>query len=516
VPIETVAIPSTFELQAAIVAAAVTSGHPVLDAGRGQPNWLATTPRAAFFTLGQLAVAEAAAAGPNDLWGQTPATAGIADRLQAALDAAPGDGATFLTAAIRFGIDELGFDPDAWVGELVRGVLGAGYPSPTRMLTHVEQVLERYLVAVTGVDPGPPGRFRLFGTEGGAAAMADVFRTLRENDLVRSGDKVAIATPTFSPYLQIPTLEDFGFDVVELRSDPHAPGRLGRDVLERLRDPAIKVFFVVNPGNPDGRAVSADELGQLRELVVEQRPDLVVVADTVYATFVEGFRSVLAEVPRNVICLHSFSKNVGATGNRLGFIAVHADNVLDELLAALPAGPRDAHAARYRSITSDVSRLPFVSRLVADSREVALHNIAGLGTPDQVQMVLFALAVLLPSGAAFLEGTRRELATRRDTLLEAVGLRAPSGQDSRYYALLDVLDVARAVGGDELARSLHRTVRSEDVALRLAREHGVVVLPGSIFGADDWQVRVSLASLSAPELAAVGRALVAVLRSCAP
>ena len=52
-------------------------------------------------------------------------------------------------------------------------------------------------------------------------------------------------------------LEDFGFDVVELAADPQRPDRFGDDLLEQLRDPAIKVFFVVNPGNPDSRAMPA-------------------------------------------------------------------------------------------------------------------------------------------------------------------------------------------------------------------------------------------------------------------
>ena len=80
------ALPSTFELQAAIVAAARASGQPLLDAGRGQPNWLATEPRAGFFRLGELAVAEAAAASPHPLWGEAPPAAGIARRITDALD----------------------------------------------------------------------------------------------------------------------------------------------------------------------------------------------------------------------------------------------------------------------------------------------------------------------------------------------------------------------------------------------------------------------------------------------
>ena len=193
------------------------------------------------------------------------------------------------------------------------GILGAGYPTPTRMLHHLEQVMERYLVDVTGSDPGPPGRFHVFGTEGGAAAMAYVFKTLQANHIVKPGDAIAITTPIFTPYLQIPVLESFGFRVVGLRR-PQRAVPLRRRLPRSAARPDIKVFFVVNPGNPDSRAIRPEKLIQLRDLVLEKRPDLVIVADTVYATFVEGFRSTLADLPRHVICLHSFSKNYGATG----------------------------------------------------------------------------------------------------------------------------------------------------------------------------------------------------------
>ena len=46
--------------------------------------------------------------------------------------------------------------------------------------------------------------------------------------------------------------------------------------------------------------------------------------------------------------------------------------------------------------------------------------------------------------------------------------------------------------------------------MRLASEHGVVVLPGVLFGAAGWDVRVSLASLDADQLRAVGEAIVSV------
>ncbi len=504
-------VPVTFELQSAIATAARESGRPLLDAGRGQPNWLATVPRAGFFRLGAFAVDEAVTASSSLLWGQAPPQDGIAGRLAASLAGDTSMGAQFLSTAVAYGIDELGFEADPWVGELTRAVLGAGYPSPTRMLAHLERVMERYITTVAGSPPAPAGRILVFGTEGGAAAMAYVFRTLQENHIVAPGDKLAITTPIFTPYLQIPVLEDFGFEVAELRSAHNAPHRFGDGFLEQLLDPAIKVFFVVNPGNPDSRAIRPEKLVELRDLVLEQRPDLVIVADTVYATFVDGFRSTFAELPRNVIMLHSFSKNFGATGSRLGFIAVSADNVLDDLLAAQGPEMHRMQGDRYRSITSDISQLPFISRLVADSREVALHNIAGLATPDQVQMAFFALAYLLPDGRPYIEGTRAELHRRLDALLGPLGVAAPGGQDSMYYALIDLLEVAAARHGDEFATWLADNVRPEAVPMRLAREHGVVVLPGQIFDSESWDVRVSLASLTIAELEAVGTTIIGVL-----
>ena len=47
-----------FELQASLGAAARASGRPVLDAGRGQPNWVATLPREAHLELTAFALAE--------------------------------------------------------------------------------------------------------------------------------------------------------------------------------------------------------------------------------------------------------------------------------------------------------------------------------------------------------------------------------------------------------------------------------------------------------------------------
>jgi aspartate 4-decarboxylase len=502
-------VAAAFTLQSRIAAAARTSGHRVIDAGRGQPNWTVTEPRAAFFQLGLFATSEAQRNSTTHVWGEMPPVAGIHERLVTSLDGdRSGQGTAFLRSAVEFAIAELGFDADAWVHELVRSVLGFGYPSPNRMQPHLEKVAERYIVRFTGSTLDDDHQFDVFATEGGAAAMTYIFTTLRVNGIVGPGDAVAVATPTYTPYLQIPVLERIGFSVVEIKAASHQAYRFDELALDALRDPRIKVFFVINPGNPDSRAVTPERLADLTAIVERDRADLLIVNDTAYATFVEDFRGVTAALPHNVILLHSFSKGFAATGNRLGFVAVNRDSVADRLLAALPAEAKERLRLRYQAASTDVDRMPFIQRLLADSREVALHNISGLGTPDQVQMTLFELAYLMPEGATYVTGARAQLQARLEALYEGLGLPAPGGKDSHYYGMIDITTVARARHGDELVERITRSMEPEEVALRLASDSGVVVQTGPSFQGEPWDVRLSLASITQDEARQVARALV--------
>ena len=59
-------------------------------------------------------------------------------------------------------------------------------------------------------------------------------------------------------------------------------------------------------------------IGKLVKLVKTKRPDLLILTDDVYGTFVPGFRSLMADLPRNTIGVYSYSKYFGCTGWRLG------------------------------------------------------------------------------------------------------------------------------------------------------------------------------------------------------
>lgn len=492
---------SPFELQEELERLAEKSGvDEVLDAGKGQPNWLASTPRYAFHLLGRFAVgiAEEASIRPDAGW--FPELHGLAGRLRDFLVEHKDDpGAALLGAVVTHGVEALGFEENAWVAELTVGVLGDRYPWPHRMLAHVEKVLHEYLMtthasgsATTG---RPKGRFRLFGTEGGAAAMTYCFQSLRRNGLLGPGDTIAIGTPIFSPYLQIPMLSEYGFEIVYVRADEDKGWRYPAAELDKLRDPAVKAFFLVNPGNPDTRPLNADERAVLRDIVATDRPDLIILTDTAYATFVQSFHSLLAELPHNTVGVHSFSKHMGATGERIAIIAMHEDHVIDRLLREQPEGERGFRAERYRTVTDDLDKFKFVDRVVADSRDVALYHVAGLATPQQVKMALFAGFALLDAGRAYLKMTREVLEMRLRALLEPLELDMPGGETTNYYSLLDILELARRRHGDDFARWLQDSQHPLAFPIHLAERYGVVALPGRGFEATSWSVRISLANL---------------------
>ena len=211
---------SPFEVKAALVrlaaASARRSGAPLLDAGRGNPNWVATTPRAAFFLLGEFALAES-----RRVW-EEPDLGGMPARER---DRATGF-AQFLADARRrrrrrrcsrrtldYG-ESLGFDADEFVYELTDGIIGDHYPGPDRICVHVEQILREYLA--DELLEGDAAR-RATGTCSRSRAAprrsATSSTRSRRTSCSDPGDRVALMVPAFTPYLEIPRLDRYGLDV---------------------------------------------------------------------------------------------------------------------------------------------------------------------------------------------------------------------------------------------------------------------------------------------------------------
>ncbi len=492
-----------------------TTQSAFLNAGRGNPNWIATTPREGFFLLGQFAVTESKRVMEHPAGiGGMPQPQGIAGRFEAWLAKhADMPGASFLSAIVPFAVKTFGFEPDAFVHELVDSIIGDNYPVPDRMLVHNERIVHEYLMWAMCGKPRPAGKFDLYAVEGGTAAMCYIFKSMKANRLLHPGDTIALGTPIFTPYLELPHLEDYGLKFVTIQAPQENRFQFTDTELKKLEDPKVKAFFLVNPGNPTGVALSKEVIGKIANLVKTKRPDLMLLTDDVYGTFVHDFRSLLGELPYNTIGVYSYSKYVGCTGWRLGVIAVHEDNIFDNMIAKLPDADLKALDKRYGTLVLEPRKIRFIDRIVADSRDVALNHTAGLALPQQVMMSLFSLAEMMDGAKLYQKACLEIVHRRAKAMIEGLGLEVtPNILYNAYYGLIDFEFFARKNIGEDAVEYLKKNVHPLDLAFRLAEDHGIVLLNGGGFEAPDWSLRVSLANLPDEVYEDIGRGVRSVAR----
>ncbi len=497
-----------------------TSSATYLNAGRGNPNWIAVDAREAFYLLGQFANSEARRV-MDDTPGiaGSPVKAGVAKRFEAYLETLPeSDGAKLLADSYKYVMEELNGVADDVVFEWVDGITGDHYPTPPRILDYTERITRAYMAQEMGDRAAGKGEdYDLFAVEGGTSGMCYVFDSLQANHLVNKGDRIALMAPLFTPYIEIPGLDRFGFDVInvsanKVEADGYHYWQYPDSELDKLRDPKVKLVCLINPSNPPSYRLSDHDLERFVDIVKKDNPNLIVVTDDVYGTFATNFKSLMYTLPYNTLCVYSFSKYFGATGWRLAVIAANKNNIFDGMIAALSEAGKQDLEKRYSSLTLDVPGLKFIDRMVADSRDVALNHTAGLSTPQQVMMSLFALKCLIDADDVYKRKMQAMIHDRLRALWENTGFKVlPDPLRVGYYSEIDMMVWARKFYGEEFAQWLPAAHNPLDVTMRLAVEKGIVVLNGSGFDGPDWSIRTSEANLDRDAYVTIGKKIREIL-----
>ena len=485
-------------------------GNEVVNGGRGNPNWIATTARLAYSRLLEFGVTEAERTyfDPRGMAGDVQKE-GIYQRLMIALKSSRRD--IFLRTVIDAAISQLAIkDKDAFVYELVDGALGDHYPYPPRCLTYTEKVLQRYLQKVCFKDVQMAQDVDIFPTEGGTAAMVYIFQELHYAHVLYPGDTVVVNSSIFTPYLQIPELSEYNLRIKTVTTKRENNWQMTDEQFEQLKDPRVKAFFAVNPTNPTARAFTPERLAKFKE-VIKANPDLVIITDDVYGTFSPSYQSIFAVAPHNTILVYSFSKLYGATGQRLGVVCMHHQNVCDRIIQENLQNRRlrELDERRYSIVVPDPYKMKFIDRMVADSRAIGLYHTAGLSSPQQVMMDMFALSNLKDAGLSpYVQLSREVVAARYHEFWHGLGIRPDeTPENTRYYTLVDIFDLMRQRHGKEFCQYFKDNYNYLDFTYRLATEFGAVVMDATAFGAEKGNVRVSLANLEKVDYRKLARAI---------
>ncbi len=514
---------SPFELKNYLISMASESTrqstYVMLNAGRGNPNWIATEPREAFFSLGFFGIAESRRAmNYEEGIAGIPDKEGIAQRFELYLKEEEGKpGIDLLKRTYEFMLMEHSADPDELVYEWAECICGDEYPMPDRIMKYTQIMVRDYLNLTMCNSQPPTGNYDLFATEGGTAAMCYTFDSLQQNYLLNHGDSIAIMTPIFAPYIEIPQLARYNFDILNINADTrdkdgYHTWQYKVEDIEKLRDPKYKALFLINPTNPPSYEINQECVDAIIDVVNRWNPNLMILTDDVYGTFVPGFRSLMAELPHNTICIYSFSKYFGATGWRIATIAIYEDNIFDRLIANLPQGYKENLSKRYSSLTPDVDTMKFIDRMVADSRQVALKHTSGLSLPQQMQMTLFAAFEVLDKEKKYRKAMLNLIHNRLNALWNNMKFTLPDDPlRAGYYSEIDLLLWGGKLYGQEFIQYLESTYNPIDIVIRLAKETGLVVLNGGGFDGPVWSIRVSLANLNEADYVIIGQSIDRIL-----
>ncbi len=485
-----------------------------LNAGRGNPNFLNTTVRESFSRL-DIFVSELSKTYYSypDL-GRRPEKKGIADKFfEYANKHIEETGMRFLKDALEFAINQYKFDKDEFIFEICDATLGDFYPMPPRIFPHIEKIVTEYLAQVLCPDKKlPEGKFDIFATEGATAAMIYLFKSLKLNKILDPKDKIAIITPIFSPYLEIPEIAEYNFVEIFIEGKAELDWQIPEKEIDKLRDKKIKALYLVNPTNPTSVAINEKILNKIAQIVKEERQDLIILTDTVYATFVENFHSLLKEIPKNTICVYSYSKYFGVTGWRLGVIMLHEDNIIDELITKLPKRDQKHLHEYYSLVSPDPDHVKFIERLEIDSRDAALAHTGGLSCPQQALMALFSLFDVMDNEKKYKATIHSILKKRINNLYDNLKVKAPVEEGhTYYYTVIDLLILAKEKYGDDFAKYLEKNVLLLEFLFRLAKEKYTICLPAEGFAGPKTALRISIANLDDDDYIEIGKNISFVL-----
>lgn len=496
----------------------------LLDASRGAANWQLRRVLNAWHALG-LYAARAPATPPNDgevALALDPKADHWRGLCEFAADCADGptglaEGANFLLRACEYLGDQVlpeqGRRGIAY--ELAEAAAGRRYPSPPT-LDFIPPVLARYLAPLLfGGDVELARQFRMICCEGATTGLAMVAGTLVRNGLIAPGDRIAVWWPTYEPLCDLVECQ-LDCEIVPIKRDPAQGWAVPPTELRKLDDPRVRLVVTVSPGNPLPVVTDPRSLDAL-ERAVEHRPDLLVLSDYVYTHFLdEPVETEIARMPLNTIGVYSVSKDFGLAGMRVGVLLIHPEGAAEGARAELEAaaGPD----ARYGRHVLESHQMSLAERIIADSRGVSFTHMSGLSTPLQALLCLCAVYDLIePEAKRYFAWIRGELAARIAALYEGLDIALPSwasSPNSRYSTIVNLEEIARARGGEELVQALTSQTPWE-LMVYLAREWRIVLTPGEGFGGGEWSVRVCFPSVSVEQARELGRRLATAVEAFA-
>ena len=246
--------------------------------------------------------------------------------------------------------------------------------------------------------------------------------------IINPGDKVILPTPCWVSYSEMVKVAEG--KVVNIATRMEDQYCLTPDQLRKAITPKTKLLLLCTPNNPTGSVYSRKQLDEL-VAVLEEHPQVAVLADEIYSPLVYGVEAVsFAQYPQlanRLIVINGVSKAYAMTGYRIGWLLCKDADFISgcarlqgqQITCATMVAQKAAEAAmtgsqdcveEMRKVFEE--RKELICRLAADipgfkfdEPEGAFYlfpNVSALGTGDEIAEYLLEKAhVACVSGSAF-------------------------------------------------------------------------------------------------------------------
>lgn len=300
-----------------------------------------------------------------------------------------------------------------------------GKYTPPFGLKELRDVIAEYHLEHRGIQIDPDKN--IIVTAGAMEAMFIIMQTI-----LNPGDEVLMTSPGFTSYRQHITLANGTIKYIPLSEEKGWD--LNLEGVEDLITDKTRAIIVTSPNNPTGSVFSKDTIKKLVEIA--KKNDIYIISDEIYdfLTFdnTEYFvPSMMQNEYDKIINVYSLSKRYSMTGWRVGYIVANEE------------------------IIKNIVKVHDAATICACS--IAQHGaIAALTNEEKIVPEIFKAY----------ERRRELICSELDTLPEIFSYVKPQGA---YY----IFPKIEAEYND-----------TEEFAIKLIKETGVVTVPGDAFGPD--------------------------------
>ena len=350
--------------------------------------------------------------------------------------------------------------------------------------------------------------YNIIPTQTFETGINSILTTMFFNHILSTGDLVGVITPCNNYTLEMIPNDLFSLKVSCISMEEN--GMILESEFEKIKNPDLKLLIVANSSNISLSTVTCDKI---QRTLLESKPELIIIQDTSYVQFSDKIVNLKGP---NVISIYSYKKFFG-NGNTV--IAVPKNNIIDTVLINYIQQDDDFKESikiRYIPANSKLSQINFAQKILLDTLNISCRDTTSvISHYDQLLLCLYSVIEY----NKYKQSLIKLLDDRQEIFKHNLGLNElptnnfytnllQTNTNCNFYLIINLIKVANSLyGNDEFGEYIFKNHNFYELFFDIAGENGLILIPGTAFNLDPWDLRIPIGSLSTQECGYIGMIL---------